>query len=285
MFHRSLNRQKLLGWLKTKLPMYIIMMFFVFLALIPLVYSLNTSLKSESEFVDSPIAMVKDITLENYVYAFTKAKMAIYLRNSIIVVPLALIFYLVICSMAGFAFGRLRFPGRIPIFLLVLFMMIFPQIIIASQVYLICIKLRLVNNYLGLILVWVSYFSLFGTYIMSTYYATVPKELMESAKIDGASIYQIMFRIMLPIGRPMLVTLAIIGFRTMWSELPFSLLLLVKDSMRTVTLGIAMMKGEHGIHMVKLTAGVMIAMFIPLVVYLVFQKYLQIGVTAGSVKG
>ena len=120
---------------------------------------------------------------------------------------------------------------------------------------------------------------------MTTYFANVPKVLVESARIDGANVWQILFRIMLPIAAPMLATLAVIGTIAMWNEFPFSLLLIQKPGMRTITLGIAMMQGEHGLSVPSLTAAVTISAIIPLILFLFFQKYVSMGATAGSVKG
>ena len=171
--------------------------------------------------------------------------------------PVGLLAYLFVCVTAGFAFGRLRFPFRLPIFLSVLFLMIFPQMLLSIQIFQICRALHLVNSYFGLILVWVAYFAPFGTYIMTTYYSTVPMEIIESARMDGASTWQLFFRIMIPIGMPMIAVIIIIGFQSMWNELPFSLLLLQKESLRTITQGIGMMKGQYGLDDTILTAGIM----------------------------
>jgi ABC-type glycerol-3-phosphate transport system permease component len=166
-----------------------------------------------------------------------------------------------------------------------LFLMIFPQMLLSIQIFQVCRKLHLVNSYIGLILVWVAYFAPFGTYIMTTYYSTVPWELIESARLDGAGTFQLLVRIMVPVAKPMIGILAIIGFQSMWNELPFSMLLLQKDTLRTVTQGIAMLQGQYGLDDTVLTAGIMVASAVPLALFLFFQKYIAMGAYAGSVKG
>jgi raffinose/stachyose/melibiose transport system permease protein len=268
-----------------KIIMYGVLVIFTLFSLYPLLYSLQTSLKTVDEYLDNKLSWPKDSTLENYTQVLITGKMLKYFVNNCIIMPAAMVSYLAVCVMAGFAFGRLRFPFRLPIFLAVLFLMIFPQMLLSIQIFQVCRKLHLINNYVGLILVWVAYFAPFGTYIMTTYYSTVPWEMIESARLDGASTWQLLWHIMLPIAKPMLGILIIIGFQSMWNELPFSLLLLQKDTMRTVTLGVAMMQGQYGLDDTVLTAAIMVTAAVPLALFLFFQKYIAMGAYAGSVKG
>ena len=268
-----------------KLIMYIVLVVFAVFAVYPLYYTVQTSLKSVPEYLDNKLAWPQQPTFENYNTVLVKGNMLKYFRNNLIVMPVAMLVYLAVCIAAGFAFGRLSFPFRLPIFLTMLFLMIFPQMLLSIQIFQVCRKLHLVNNYLGLILVWVAYFAPFGTYIMTTFYSTVPWELIESARLDGATTFQLLISIMVPVAKPMIGILTIIGFQSMWNELPFSMLLLQKDTLRTVTQGIAMLQGQYGLDDTVLTAGIMVASAAPLILFLFFQKYIAMGTYAGSVKG
>jgi raffinose/stachyose/melibiose transport system permease protein len=268
-----------------KIFIYIVLIFLLILAIYPLLHILITSVKSQSEYVDNKIFLPKHFTLDNYFYVLFKANMIKYFINSCILIPLGLFVYLFVCIAAGFAFGRLRFPFRLPIFLVVLFLMIFPQMLLSLQIFQVCRSLHLINNYFGLILVWVAYFAPFGTYIMTTYYSSVPMEIIESARVAGASTWQILFHIMIPVAKPMIVVITIIGFQSMWNELPFSLLLLQNDRLRTITQGIGMMQGQYGLDDTILTAAIITASSVPLILFLFFQKYITMGAYAGSVKG
>lgn len=268
-----------------KIFMYFILIVFAFIALYPIYHILITSLKTAREYVDNKLFWPISPTLENFIYVLIQGKMLKYFLNNCIIMPTAMLGYLFVCITAGFAFGRLQFKFKLPIFLAVLFLMIFPQMLLSIQIFQICRHLHLINNYLGLILVWIAYFSPFGTYIMSTYYSTVPYELIESANIDGASTWQILLKIMIPISMPMIGIIFIIGFQSMWNELIFSLLLLQNDAMRTITQGIGMMQGQYGLDDTILTTAIMTASFVPLVLFLFFQKYISMGAFAGAVKG
>ena len=268
-----------------KISMYFVLIVFALIAIYPIYHMLITSLKSSTEYVDNKLYWPISVTFENYKYVLFQGKILKYFINNCIIMPIAMVGYLFVCITAGFAFGRLRVPFRFHIFLLVLFLMIFPQMLLSVQIFQICRHLHLINNYLGLILVWIAYFAPFGTYIMATYYSTVPYELVESAKMDGANIWQIILFIMVPVGKPMIGIISIIGFQSMWNELIFSLLLLQNDNMRTITQGIGMLQGQYGLDDTRLTAAIMIASLLPLILFLFFQRFISMGSYSGAVKG
>lgn len=265
--------------------MYLFLIICAFIALYPIYFSIITSIKSPEEYITNKLGFPHRLTLENYKYVWINGNMLRYFLNTLLVIPLGIIFYLFICISAGFAFGRLRFPGRFPLFLAVLFLMIFPQMLLSMQIFQICRTLKLLDNYFGLILVWVAYFSPFGTYIMTTYYSSVPYELIESAKLDGAKLYQLLFRIMVPIAKPMIVVITIIGTQSMWNELPFSMLLLQNANLRTITHSLGMLKGQYGLKDPVLMAAILCAASVPMLLFLFFQKQITMGSYSGSVKG
>jgi raffinose/stachyose/melibiose transport system permease protein len=263
----------------------VIMIVLVVGSLLPLYNVVTSSLKSIDEYTVNPIMLPQSTTFENYQYAAFSGKLLQFTANTLLYVPAALVLYVVVCVSAGYAFGKLRFALRRPIFLLVLFMSIFPQLLLATQVSKLISMMHLTNTGLGVILAWVSYFAPFGTYIMTTYFADMPYELVEAARMDGASQARILVQVMAPLALPMIATITIIGFQSMWNELPFSMLILQKESMRTVTVGIAVLRGQYGLRVPILSAALVIAMAMPMLIFIIFQKYITLGVTAGAVKG
>jgi len=261
------------------------MIVLVLASLLPLYNIVSASFKTADEFTSNPISLPQTVTWDNYHYAAISGKLLAYTLNSFLFVPAALLLYIAVCVSAGYAFGKLRFALRTPLFLLVLFLSIFPQLLLATQVFKMISSLHLTNTGLGVILSWVAYFAPFGTYIMTTFFAEMPYELIESARIDGAGPYRILLTIMAPLAQPMIATIAIIGFQAMWNELPFSLLILQEQAQRTLTVGIALMKGEFGLRVPILSAALVIAMIVPLAIFLFFQRYITLGVTAGAIKG
>jgi ABC-type glycerol-3-phosphate transport system permease component len=265
--------------------MYVVLGMFAMMALYPLFFVLVTSLKSPAEYVNNKLLMPQSPTFRNFYHVWVKGNMLRYFLNSCILIPTGLVVYLFVCITAGFAFGRLRFPYRFPLFLSVLFLMIFPQMLLSIQIFQICRKLHLVNTYLGLILVWVAYFGPFGTYIMTTYYATVPMEIVESARLDGTGVYRMLSYIMIPIAKPMIIIIVVIGTQSMWNELPFSLLLLQTEHLRTITQGLGMLKGQYGLDDTTLSASILSASLVPLLLFFFFQRQITMGSYSGAVKG
>jgi ABC-type glycerol-3-phosphate transport system permease component len=261
------------------------MIILVLASLLPLYNVISASLKSNDEFVANPIFLPKAPIWDNYQYAAFSGRLLQYTMNSLLYVPIALVLYIAVCVTAGYAFGKMRFALRRPLFLVVLFMSIFPQLLLATQVFKLISLMHLTNTGFGAILSWVAYFAPFGTYIMTTYFSDMPIELVEAARIDGAGPFRILVSIMAPLAIPMVATLAIIGFQSMWNEMPFSLLILQNQEQRTLTVGIAMMRGEFGLRVPILSAALVIAMVVPLAIFLLFQRYVTLGVTAGAVKG
>jgi len=265
--------------------MYLVLVICALMALYPLYFMLITSLKGSAEYVNNKLFIPKAPGMDNYFYVWVKGNMLRYFLNSCLLIPSGLVLYLFVCITAGFAFGRLKFPFRFVLFLSVLFLMIFPQMLLSIQIFQICRKLNLINNYVGLILVWVAYFGPFGTYIMTTYYATVPIEIVESARLDGTGVYKMLYYIMVPIAKPMIVIIIVIGTQSMWNELPFSLLLLQTESLRTITQGIGLLKGQYGLDDTILSAAILSASVVPLLLFLFFQRQITMGAYSGAVKG
>ena len=261
---------------------YLFLLILAVLMLYPLYFAIISSLKPSQEYIGNVLALPETFFTGNFSSVLIRMNMAVFLLNSIINVSIAMFFYLIICSAAGLAFGKLKFKGKIFIFSFILFFQIFPQMVVAQELYLILARMRLLNTRLGLVLAWCAYFAPFGAYIMTTYFATVPKEILESTRIDGANIFQQLFKIMMPVAKPMLGTIGIIGTLSMWNELPFASLILMDNRRRTVTVGIAMMQGEFGVPVPILASAGIISAIIPTICYFIFQKFIAMGATAGT---
>jgi raffinose/stachyose/melibiose transport system permease protein len=267
-----------------RILVWLFLIVLVIASLLPLYNVIAASFKTPDEFVENAFLPPKSPTVDNYVYAAISGRLLRFAINSLVLVPIGLVLYLAVCVSAGYAFGKMRFRFKRPLFLLVLFLTIFPQLLLAIQVFKLISLLQLTNTGAGVILTWVAYFSPFGTYIMTTYFTDMPYELVEAARMDGASHIRILVSVMTPLAAPMIATIAIIGFQSMWNELPFSLLILQDQSSRTLTLGVAMMKGEFGLRVPIQSAAVVIAMAVPLIMFLIFQRRITLGITAGAIK-
>ncbi len=250
----------------------------------PIIFMLTTALKSRKDYILDRYGLPVPPTLENFANAWTHAKVGQYVANSAIVVVVAVVVSWVVCGLAAYGLSHMRFPGRRGIFLAILAsMMIAPQVIIIP-LYTMLIRFDLLNRHAGLILVYVTFATPFGTYLLTSYFRSIPRELVEAAQVDGANHLQILWRVIAPIGKPALLTLGIFNFLWMWNELLFSLLILQDDSVRTLMVGVANLRGQYMTNIPLLSAGLFVAAAPVLVVFFLFQSQLAKGLTAGAVK-
>ena len=250
----------------------------------PLIFMVFTALKGKREYLVNRYGCPHDPTLENFVSAWTYGKVGQYVGNSVVVVTGGVIVSWVVCCLAAYALSQLRFRGRRSAFLCIIgSMMIAPQVIIIP-LYALLGRLSLLNQRPGLILVYVTFAIPFGTYLLTSFFRSVPAELGEAARVDGASHPQILWRVMVPIARPALLTLGIFNFLWMWNELLLSLLILQDDSVRTLMVGVANLRGQYTTNIPLMSAGLFLSAMPVLVVFFIFQSHLQKGMTMGAVK-
>lgn len=250
----------------------------------PLLFMLGTALKGRKEYLFNRYGLPLHPTFANFTNAWIYGEVGHRLGNSCVVVCSAVVLSWIICSLAAYAFSHLHFRGRQGLFLGVLgTMMIAPQVILIP-LYRLLIDLGLHNRHAGLILVYVTFSIPFGTYLLTSYFRGIPRELLEAAQVDGATHLQILWRVMVPIGRPALLSLGIFNFLWMWNELLFALLILQDRELQTLMPGIATLRGQYTTNIPLLSAGLFLAALPVLLVFLVFQAHLTKGMTMGAVK-
>ncbi|MBM4030963.1 MAG: carbohydrate ABC transporter permease [Planctomycetes bacterium] len=250
----------------------------------PLCFMLSTALKSRKEYLFNRYGLPSRPTLENFSNAWTFGKVGRYVGNSAVVVVFGVLLSWGVCALSGYALSHLRFPGRRAMFLGILASMVIAPQVIIIPLHSMLMRMGLLNRHIGLILVYVTLATPFGTYLMASYFRSVPHELVEAAQVDGAGHLQILWRVMVPIGRPALVTLGIFNFLWMWNELLLALLILKDDSARTLMVGVATLRGEYTTNVPLLSAGLFLAALPVLVVFLIFQAQITKGMTMGAVK-
>lgn len=250
----------------------------------PLCFMLSTALKSRKEYLFNRYGLPRSPTLENFSNAWTFGKVGRYVGNSAIVVVSGVVLSWGVCALSGYALSHLRFPGRRAVFLAILASMVIAPQVIIIPLHAMLLRMGLLNTHIGLILIYVTLAIPFGTYLMTSYFRSVPHELVEAAQVDGAGHLQILWRVMVPVGRPAFVTLGIFNFLWMWNELLLALLILKDDSVRTLMVGVANLRGQYTTNIPLLSAGLFLAALPVLIVFLVFQTQLTKGMTMGAVK-
>ncbi|KOV83164.1 carbohydrate ABC transporter permease [Nocardia sp. NRRL S-836] len=251
----------------------------------PLVFTTNVAMKTRREYVLDRFSLAESFSLDNVVKAWTSVGMSRYFLNSVVVVTCSVALLLLIGSMAGFALARLRFRGSSALFLGVLAALFIPFQVIMVPLARIMADTGLVDTYPGLVLAYVAQFLPFTIFLLTSYYSTVPPEIVDAARIDGNSVYGVYWRIMLPIGAPALLSVGVLNALFCWNDVLISLLMMPSAEHRTLMVGVTSLRGQYSDDIPTFASGVLIAAVPVLVVYLFLQRQIADGVTAGSTKG
>jgi multiple sugar transport system permease protein len=246
--------------------------------LFPFLWGISTSLKDMREVLSSPFSLIpKDITLVNYANVVKSIPIVRFFINSVIVSAAITISQLFTCSLSAYAFARLRFPFRDGLFYILLGTMMIPQHVIMIPVYIILNFFRLIDTYAAMIVPFIS--GAFGTFLLRQFFLTIPKELEEAALLDGCGHLRFLFKIMLPLSRPILATLAIFTFMWSWNNYLWPLIVTNRIEIRTLQYGLAMFKEEGGLNWGQLMAGTTIATVPILAMFLIMQRQFIQGIT------
>ncbi|MCD6458772.1 MAG: ABC transporter permease [Thermofilum sp. ex4484_82] len=256
--------------------------------IIPFVGIFVTSIRPYEEIVSGWWNIEKlTLTLENYVYVWNYRTAPIgraFVNSFIIAIPSTIIPILV-ASLAAYGFSRFRFPLRDLLFLTIVVFMSLPQQMVILPVFLLEVNLGLWNTHTGLILLHSAFGLPWIILFLRNFFMTLPIEIEEAARIDGASDIQIFFRIVLPISLPALVSIATLQFNWVWNDFFFALVLLATPDKFVVTQTIPMLKGRYFIRWDHMAAASVLAMSMPLLVFALLQKYYLRGVVGGTIKG
>jgi multiple sugar transport system permease protein len=210
--------------------------------------------------------------------------MGIFLLNSVKVASLVTLGQLITCSMAAYAFARLRFPGREIVFGVYLSSLLVPGQVTIIPLYILMKHLGLVDNHASLILPGLA--SAFGTFLLRQFFLAIPRELEEAAIVDGAGLWRVFVTIILPLARPALAALTIFTFNTTWNDFFNPLVFLDSPGNMTLPVGLYLLEGQYNqTSPAIMMAGVFIAVIPVLIVFLLAQRYIVEGITLTGLKG
>ncbi|HXO19326.1 MAG TPA: carbohydrate ABC transporter permease [Thermoanaerobaculia bacterium] len=252
--------------------------------LFPLLWMLSASFMTSGEATTFPPHLVPHAaTLEQYRQLFLRLNLGRAFLSSATIAVTTTLFSLLINSMAGYAFARLRFGGRERLFGLLLAALIIPAQVGMLPLFLLMKALHLVNTYWGAILP--SLASVLGIFLIRQFMLSVPQELLEAARIEGAGEWRIYRSVVMPLARPVLATLAILTFMTTWNDFMWPLIVLSDQRRYTLPVAMASLVGEHALDIELMMAGAVVTVLPVLVVFLALQRSYIAGLMAGSVKG
>ena len=271
------------SWLG-RLVDYILLAVGAFLMVFPFIWMVLSAFKTPSEIASRPpVIFPASLSFDNFVYAFKTAPFLRYFVNSVIVTVSIVILTMVTTILAAYAFSKLRFPGRKIMFSSLVVLMMVPFELRVVTLYTIITKLGLIDNILALIIPFTS--SIFYTYILKNFFDSIPDALYQSAKTDGASDWFFLWRVLVPIAKPSLVSIILLDAISCWNSFLWPLLVTNTSSNRTLPLGLYAFMSEGGIHYEKLMAAATVVVLPMIILFLFLRKKIVSGVASGGVKG
>lgn len=266
------------------LTLHVVLVLGALVTLTPLLWMVSASFMSPGESNSFPPRLLPQVpTLQNYVDLFTRLNLARYLLNSALVAVSATIISLIINSMAGYAFAKLRFAGRERVFHVLLAALVIPGQVGMLPLFLLLRAMGLVNTMAGVVVPFMA--GIFGIFMIRQYALSIPDDLLDAARVDGAGEYRIFWNIVIPVIQPILVTLAVFTFLSAWNDFMWPLIVLSDDAKYTLPVALASLSGEHVQDTGLMMAGSVLTVLPVVVLFLVLQRAYIRGVMMGSVKG
>ncbi len=254
------------------------------LSLAPLLWMLSVSFMQAGEAAHFPPPLLPAApTLHNYHELFAKAGMGRYLFNSLLVASCVTLLSLLFNTMAGYAFAKLRFAGRERTFRMLLAALVVPAQVAMMPLFLLLKHMHLINTYAGVVVPGMA--AIFGIFLVRQYARSIPDEMLEAARIDGAGELRIFLQMVLPALKPILVTLAIFSFLASWNDFMWPLIVLSDQDLQTLPVALASLSREHVQDNELMMAGSVVTTVPVLLLFLLLQRHYIQGLLLGSVKG
>lgn len=253
------------------------------MTLAPLLWMVSASLMPTGQANSFPPSFLpKPITFEHYLSLFTRLNLARYLFNSAFLAVAVTLISLIMNSMAGYAFAKYRFKGRDSIFKLLITSMVIPAQVTMLPLFLMLNKMGFINSYIGVIIPGMA--GIFGIFLIRQFAMSIPDSLIEAARIDGAGDFKIYWSIILPLCKPILITLSIFTFMGTWNDFLWPLIVMTDDSMYTLPVALANLSLEHVQDTELMMAGSVMTIAPVLILFAAVQKYYISGIMAGGLK-
>jgi ABC-type glycerol-3-phosphate transport system permease component len=250
--------------------------------LLPLAMMLNISLKSMGQFAANPLWITYPLHFENYLGAVRVLWRPVI--NTAFVAGMSILGTLCTSALAAYAFARFRFPGHGLLFYLVLSLLMIPGVLLLVPRYVITAKLHLTESFWGLIVPYIAGGQIFNVFVLRTFFASIPQELLDAARIDGAGDLRIFGEIVLPLSKPILGTLSILQLLGIWNDFIWPFVIITKQNMRTLTVQLRFLEGMFGSEWGMIMAGYAIGSLPLVLLFALFTKPFIEGMTSGAIK-
>jgi arabinogalactan oligomer/maltooligosaccharide transport system permease protein len=265
---------------------YIVLIIFSLIALFPVVQVFTISLRPADRLLSTSLEIIpKDASLNTYKILFTERPFFLWLMNSTLIAVVVTLTGVALASTAGYGFSRFRFVGKKLGLLSLLVTQMFPATMLLLPMYIMLVKLHLINTYLGIIIMYSATALPFCIWQMKGYYDTIPMSLEEAGRIDGCNQFQTFYKIIFPLAAPALVITALFSFMSAWTEYVVAAQILQDTDLWTLPLGLKSFEANMGSEWGLYGAASVIVMIPVVLLFLSLSKWLVSGLTMGSVKG
>ena len=265
-------------------PVMVALALFSLSTVLPLLFMAATAFRTQADWDRNKIGLPTTASLGAFERAWTGANIDVYFRNSLIVTLGAVTLSVICATLAGYSFSKIRWRLRAPVYYFVLCWIAIPPLLLMVPIYVEMVQLGLLDTYGSVILLYTALNLPFNVYLMTAFFRSLPDELIEAARIDGAGVHRTFSQILLPLAKPALATLIIFNFLWAWNEFLFALLMLQSDNVKTLTVGVLSLQGRFTTDYPALMAGLLITSLPVIGAYLIFQRHLVRGIVAGAVK-
>ena len=255
-----------------------------FFALVPSIFMILTSLKSQDEYTFNKIGLPHALVLDQFESLISDSSIFDWMGNSAILVIGAVLLSTVVSCLGAYAIALMRFRGRSLLFSVSTALMAVPPVVMIVPLFVLYTQLDLISTFRGTIVIYAGLITPFSIYLLTTFFRTLPRELFESARMDGANDLFILWKIVLPLSLPALLTLVVVNALYVWNDLIIAIIFLQDDSKRTLMAGISVFQGRYEALIPLTMAGMVIASAPMLILYILFQKYFIQGLMAGAIK-
>lgn len=258
-----------------------------FVTLIPILYAVSVSLSGQNSLLSSDFSFIpKNFTLDNYKKVILGEDITVWFKNTVFLAVVTVSLSLLIAVPAAYCFSRRRFPGRKTILKCLVLLNSFPAILSMFAIYRLLRPMGLINHRVGLILVYTGTMAVFSLWNTKGYFDTIPTEIEEAAKIDGANDIQVVLKIVLPLAKPSIITTALQVLIYVWNEYIYATTFMTGESKYTLAAGLNSLQATEMTGSWPVFAAASITVSIPvLIIFFMCQKYMTSGLTAGGVKG
>jgi ABC-type glycerol-3-phosphate transport system permease component len=254
------------------------------IALTPTLFMILTSLKGQGEYTFNKVGLPQAVVLDHFRNVLFESDFIAWMANSVVLAAGAVALGTVVSCLGAYAIARMEFRGRGLLFSVSTSLMAIPPVVMIVPLFVLYTQLSLISTYEGAILIYAGLITPYSVYLLTSFFRTLPRELFEAARIDGAGDLRVLLRIVIPLSMPALLTLVVVNALYVWNDLLIAIIFLQDDAKRTLMAGISVFQGRYNDQIPLTMAGMVFASAPMIILYLAFQKHYIRGLMAGSLK-